>query len=143
MLLQTYCTNKQIPDSACTATAIASGVKTKSRVLGLDDSVLLANCSTVTNTSKLSNILRWAQEAEKSTGIVTTTRITHATPAAFYAHAADRDWEDDSAIPEGHGACNDIAKQLVEDLPGRDLKVSNTLYHVNVDFRQKHDFFII
>ncbi|XP_055347032.1 alkaline phosphatase-like [Paramacrobiotus metropolitanus] len=122
-VIKTYCTNKQIADSACTATAMASGVKTKSRVIGLDDSVLLSNCSSVTDTSKLSNILKWAQDADKSTGIVTTTRITHATPAAFYAHAADRDWEDDSAIPDGHRSCKDIAKQLIEDLPGRDLKV--------------------
>lgn len=93
-------------------------------MVGLDDSVLLANCSTITESSKLSNIIKWAQDAEKSTGIVTTTRITHATPAAFYAHSADRDWEDDSAVSDGQEACKDIARQLIEDNPGRDLKVS-------------------
>lgn len=125
---QTYCTNKQVADSACTATAIASGVKTKARVIGLDDSVRLANCTSVTDGAKLGNILKWSQDVDKSTGIVTTTRITHATPAAFFAHSADRDWEDDSAIPEGHRGCKDIAKQLVEDAPGKDLRVPTWLW---------------
>ncbi|OQV19073.1 Alkaline phosphatase, tissue-nonspecific isozyme [Hypsibius exemplaris] len=132
-LIKTYCTNKQVADSACTATAIASGVKTKSRVIGLDDSVLLANCSTVTDESKLSTILRWAQEVDKSTGIVTTTRITHATPAAFYAHSADRDWEDDSAVPEDHRHCKDIARQLVEELPGYSRWRSSTFLRDSTD----------
>jgi alkaline phosphatase len=49
-------------------------------------------------------------------GIVTTTRLTHATPASVYARSADRDWEADSAIPadqQGQG-CKDIALQLAE-----------------------------
>jgi alkaline phosphatase len=49
-------------------------------------------------------------------GIVTTTRITHATPASVYAHTAERDWEADSNIPaaqQGQG-CKDIALQLAE-----------------------------
>lgn len=51
----------------------------------------------------------------KSVGFVTTTRITHATPAAGYAHSGDRNWEDDSKIPEG---CDqkDIATQLYDKL---------------------------
>ena len=48
-------------------------------------------------------------------GIVTTARITHATPAALYAHSQNRDWESDADIPEifRHQGCHDIAYQLV------------------------------
>ena len=60
----------------------------------------------------------------KSTGFVTNTRITHATPAALYAHAASRYWEDDSKLPlDATDTCKDIAKQLIEEKPGRDIKV--------------------
>ena len=57
-----------------------------------------------------------AELAGLSTGIVTTTRVTHATPAATYAKSADRNWEGHSDMPlqalnEG---CMDIATQLVE-----------------------------
>lgn len=39
----------------------------------------------------------------KSTGIVTNTRITHATPAALYGHSPSRYWEDDSKVPPASG----------------------------------------
>ncbi|MGB1302121.1 MAG: alkaline phosphatase, partial [Pseudoalteromonas tetraodonis] len=52
--------------------------------------------------------------AGKSTGIVSTARITHATPAATYAKSADRNWEDISDMPASESAnCEDIASQLV------------------------------
>lgn len=59
------------------------------------------------------------------TGIVTTTRITHATPAASYGHSAHRDWECDSKIPvsQRNLGCKDLARQLVEDEPGKSLNV--------------------
>ena len=54
------------------------GVKTRIGVIGLDGNGV--NCET-SKTSKLETILKWAHFAGKSTGIVTTTRVTHATPA--------------------------------------------------------------
>lgn len=58
-------------------------------------------------------------------GFVTTTRITHATPAALYAHVSNRDWECDSSIPGPFKNCmKDIARQLVEDAPGNQFKAS-------------------
>lgn len=61
----------------------------------------------------------------KSSGIVTTARITHATPAALYAHAPSRYWEDDSRVPPTvRKDCKDIAMQLVENEPGRNINVS-------------------
>ncbi|KAF0752680.1 alkaline phosphatase, tissue-nonspecific isozyme-like [Aphis craccivora] len=56
----------------------------------------------------------------KSTGLVTNTRITHATPSALYAHSPSRYWEDDGKVPiPARKSCKDIARQLVEDDPGR------------------------
>ena len=51
----------------------------------------------------------------KSVGIVTTARITHATPAAVLRQDGNRDWENDSFIPEG---CDqtDIAAQLIDPM---------------------------
>ena len=43
-------------------------------------------------------------------GVVTTTRITHASPAATYAYSAERDWESSAK-----GDCVDIASQLVNN----------------------------
>jgi len=50
-----------------------------------------------------------------STGVVSTARITHATPAATYAKSADRNWEDISDMPQDaiDAGCKDIAVQLV------------------------------
>lgn len=49
--------------------------------------------------------------------MVTTTRITHATPASAYAHSPERNWESDSdkIKDPGTDTCKDIALQLVED----------------------------
>ena len=52
----------------------------------------------------------------KVVGLVTTARVTHATPAAAYASSADRDWEYDGAMPaSARGRCTDIARQLVDN----------------------------
>jgi len=62
--------------------------------------------------------------AGKRAGVVTTTRITHATPAASYAHSAHRDWESDADVPSTYRdspLCHDIAAQLVDN--NRDFNV--------------------
>ena len=66
--------------------------------------------------------------------MVTTARITHATPAAAYASSAHRDWEDDSNIPTSESGCKDIARQLVEDngYIRVSLKVSECPYGISV-----------
>ena len=50
--------------------------------------------------------------SDKWTGIITTSRITHATPGGAYATTPERKWESDAKAPAG---CKDIAAQLVED----------------------------
>lgn len=54
---------------------------------------------------------------------MTTTRVTHATPSALYAHTPDRKWECEATIPENSTLCKDIARQLIEDEPGRYIQV--------------------
>ena len=64
-------------------------------------------------------------------GIVTTSRITHATPASAYAHVGDRGWEGDAEMKHVPGGCKDIALQLIEDNPN--IQVRFTVYpSVNV-----------
>ena len=55
----------------------------------------------------------------KATGIVTTARLTHATPAAAYAHTPNRRWESDydTVTRNVTGGCKDIALQLIEENP--------------------------
>lgn len=76
------------------------------------------DCPTSLN-SQLESILQWAYYAGKSVGIVTTTRVTHATPAGTYAHVYNREMEayDGISFRDEHKAqgCKDIAAQLIED----------------------------
>ena len=51
----------------------------------------------------------------KSTGIISNARITHATPAASYAHVASRNWEGDVDMKDVTGGCRDIAQQLIRE----------------------------
>ena len=61
-------------------------------------------------------------------GFVTTTRVTHATPAGLYAHSSSRDWECDSQVPQANRKeCKDIARQLIEDDPGKNARVKQVL----------------
>ncbi|MDQ9092807.1 alkaline phosphatase [Pseudoalteromonas haloplanktis] len=110
---KTYNVDAQTPDSAGTMTAMVSGVKTDVGVIGIDEAVVNGNCSSGKG-HELITSLELAEIAGKSTGIISTARITHATPAAAYAKAANRNWEDISDMPESEAAnCEDIASQLV------------------------------
>ncbi|XP_078049409.1 alkaline phosphatase 4 [Augochlora pura] len=124
-LAKTYNTDKQVPDSAGTATAIFSGVKCRYAIIGLDSSATYNQCNrTVNEAATVTTVADWAQKTGMDTGFVTTTRITHATPAALYAHTNNRDWECDSAIPKQYQGCvKDIASQLIEDEPGKNFRV--------------------
>nr|CAH0106153.1 unnamed protein product [Daphnia galeata] len=126
-LSKTYCTDIQVADSACTATAYLCGIKTDVVTLGLDANVEYKNCTTQMDpTIQVDSVMTWAQAGNKATGIVTTTRVTHATPAGAYAHSANRDWEDDYAQSfDGvdSNTCDDIAEQLFLNSPGKNLKV--------------------
>ncbi|NEY18459.1 alkaline phosphatase [Bacillus ginsengihumi] len=81
-----------VTDSAAAATAMASGVKTNNGAIGVD-----------ANKKPRKTVLEAAKAAGKSTGLVTTSQITDATPAAFAAHVQDRSMQ------------SEIAKQYLEN----------------------------
>nr|CAD7448443.1 unnamed protein product [Timema bartmani] len=123
-LLKTYTADKQVPDSAATATAMFSGVKSNYKTGGVDQTVQLDDCeASLKPEAHLKSFVDWAILAGKDTGFVTTTRVTHATPGPLYSHFANRKWECESGMPETAKDCKDIARQLVEDEPGRSIKV--------------------
>ena len=113
-LAKTYNIDAQTPDSAGTMTAMMSGVKTDAGVIGVGEDIVRGDCSTVAG-NELVTALELAEMAGRSTGVVSTARITHATPAATYAKSADRDWEDNSDMPAEaiEAGCEDIASQLI------------------------------
>jgi len=112
---KTYNTDSQTPDSAGTASAMATGVKTKIGVLSLSDAVVTGNCASSKN-AMVATIGELAELSGLATGFVSTSLITDATPAAFYAHAATRGWQSDSALTSEavENGCHDIARQLIE-----------------------------
>jgi alkaline phosphatase len=124
-LVKTYSINQQTPDSAPTMTAMVTGVKTKDGILSLDEDVVRGDHTTAAG-HELTTILELAEAAGLSTGIVSTARITHATPAACYAHSPERDWESDAELPEPARAAGfkDIARQLLELPYGDGLEVA-------------------
>jgi alkaline phosphatase len=113
-LVKTYNVDAQTPDSAGTMTAMMSGLKTDVGVIGVDEDIQRGDCSTAAG-NEVATALELAEIKGLSTGIISTARITHATPAATYAKSADRNWEDISDMPEAAvtGGCKDIADQLV------------------------------
>jgi alkaline phosphatase len=90
-----YCLTYQygtvVTDSASAATALASGVKTRDAIIGKDH-----------DGRSMKSIVDVARQMGKSAGVISNTRLTHATPAGFYAHVIHRDME------------NEIAVQLIE-----------------------------
>ncbi|WP_308470535.1 MULTISPECIES: alkaline phosphatase [unclassified Arthrobacter] len=69
-----------VTDSAAAATAMATGVKTYNGAIGVD-----------IDQRPVTTALEVAEELGKSTGLVTTSNVTDATPAAFGSHVLDRD----------------------------------------------------
>uniref|UniRef100_W5KAM9 Alkaline phosphatase n=1 Tax=Astyanax mexicanus TaxID=7994 RepID=W5KAM9_ASTMX len=104
-LSKTYNTNAQVPDSAGTATAYLCGVKANEGTVGVSAAAVRGQCNT-TRGNEVTSILKWAKESGKSVGIVTTTRVNHATPSAAYMPP--------EAVQAG---CKDIARQLMENIP--------------------------
>ncbi|XP_055599312.1 alkaline phosphatase-like [Uranotaenia lowii] len=124
---KTYCINAQVADSACSATAYLTGVKGNDGTIGVNGQVPLFDCDAAMDESTHTHSMaKWAMDAGKDAGLVTTTRVTHASPAGVYAHIAMRDWEDDYYMvvdgcdPE---KLEDIAEQLVHGDTGKRLKV--------------------
>ncbi|XP_069476429.1 intestinal-type alkaline phosphatase-like [Ambystoma mexicanum] len=116
-LSKTYNVDRRVPDSAGTATAYLCGVKGNYGTVGLTAAALRYQCNT-TKGNEVISVLERAKKAGKSVGIVTTTRVQHASPSGTYAHTTDRDWYADSQMPEEALAqgCTDIAAQLISNV---------------------------
>jgi len=89
-LITTYSSDTLVTDSAAAGTALACGYKTNNGMI-----------AQLPDGTDVKTLLQEAQEKGMATGVITSTRITHATPAVFYSHHASRNAE------------NEIAEQLV------------------------------
>lgn len=73
--VKTYSADNLITDSGAGGTAIATGFKTNSRMIGM-----------APDSTELTSILKYAEANNKSTGLVASSKINHATPASFIAN---------------------------------------------------------
>lgn len=85
-LSRTSSSSHKITDSAAGATAFACGIKTYNDAIGMNP-----------DTIAVPNIVEQLSAKGWNTGVVSTSSITHATPASFYAHAALRSMEEEIA----------------------------------------------
>ena len=113
-LIKTYNENAQVPDSAGTATALLTGVKTHIGAISVYARDGVEMCEP--GHPVPATLFERAEDRGLATGVVSTARLTHATPAAAYAHLPYRDWEVDAVLPEPAVAagCRDLARQLIE-----------------------------
>ncbi|XP_036623697.1 intestinal-type alkaline phosphatase 1-like [Trichosurus vulpecula] len=116
-LSKTYSVDRQVPDSAATATAYLCGVKGNYRTIGVSAAARYNECNTTWG-NEVFSVLKRAKEAGKSVGVVTTTRVQHASPSGTYAHVVNREWYSDANMPAEalESGCKDIASQLVSNV---------------------------
>jgi len=89
-LINTSSAKQKITDSGAGGTAFSCGVKTYNGAIGVNSDSI-----------SIPNIVEVLSKINYNTGVISTSAITHATPACFYAHVVNR------------GMQNDIAMQLV------------------------------
>lgn len=82
----THSADTLITDSAAAGTALSAGVKTNNGVIAMDE-----------NGNDVKTLVEYAEEAGLATGLVSSTRLTHATPASFAAHNMNRNNENEIA----------------------------------------------
>lgn len=110
--VKTYSNDAQVTDSAPSMSAYMTGVKSNNEVIAMSTETVaiepsggVGNCG-ANNGKPATTLLEIAKAKGLATGVVTTTRVTHATPAATYAHVCHRDAENDiaaSLVPGGAG----------------------------------------
>jgi alkaline phosphatase len=109
--VKTYSNNAQVTDSAASMSAYMTGVKQNNGVISMSgDTSAIApaadGSSKCTNGAPVTTLLELAKARGLATGIVTTTSVTDATPAATYAHACHRKLQNQIAammVPGGAG----------------------------------------
>jgi alkaline phosphatase len=95
---KTYMANSVITGSAAAATAFATGHKTSARFLGIGprtEDLLTGFRPTAPPYEPVASVLEAAKLQGKAVGLVVTSRVSHATPAAFGSHIQDRDLENE------------------------------------------------
>ncbi|HEU4777126.1 MAG TPA: alkaline phosphatase [Telluria sp.] len=116
--VKTFSNDAQVTDSAPSMAAYMTGVKMNNEVLSMSSETVAKDPLADANGNKLTNncgtgngtpattLVELARAKGLSTGVVTTARVTHATPAATYSHICHRDLENDiaaAAVPGGAG----------------------------------------
>ncbi len=124
-LVKTYNSNQQVPDSAGTATAMLTGQKTRAGVINVAREARRRHCAEAL-ANPLPSLGEIAKRRGLAVGVVTTARLTHATPATVYAHTPERDWESDRFMTEAdlELGCRDIARQFVDFDAGGGIDVA-------------------
>lgn len=122
-LVKTYNTDRQVSDSASTATAMVTGIKTRTGAISVAATQGFESCEQDT-------VMPWtlaeiAEDRGMASGVISTARLTHATPATMYSHSLSRGWETDGELPEIAVAagCVDIAAQLLSFRSGDGVDV--------------------
>ncbi len=132
--VRTYSLTGRITDSAASATAYASGQKTYNGAIGVD-----------MERQPIGTLLEAAERKGMATGLVATSTITHATPAAFSAHVASRSDETEIAsqqieknidvmfgggrsnfVDESEGGNRKDGRNLLKELENKGVKVIST-----------------
>lgn len=126
-MAKTYCVDYQVPDCACTGTAYLTGAKSNYGTIGVTAKVPRSHCTAELDTTvHTSSIAKWAMDAGKWAGFVTTSSVTDAAPANLYAHSANQNWQNDADIHAENCDPNiiqDLARQLILNEVGQKLRV--------------------
>ncbi|MGZ8288147.1 MAG: alkaline phosphatase [Telluria sp.] len=114
--VKTFSNDAQVTDSAASMSAYMTGVKPNNGVISMSSDTLAKEpgpdaqgrklVSRCGNGTPVATLAELAKQRGMSAGVVTTTRVTDATPAAAYAHACARELETDIAaalVPGGAG----------------------------------------
>ena len=105
-LSRTYTSDHITPDSAGTMTAMMTGKNANSGVIGYGAETERQDFNNDGNGPKLWTLAELAKKHGMKVGVISTPRVTHATPAACYAHVLDRNFEDDIAAQALPGDAN-------------------------------------
>ncbi|MBN4084942.1 alkaline phosphatase [Flavobacteriaceae bacterium AH-315-B10] len=127
-LIKTSSSREDITDSAAAATAFASGVKTYNGAIGVAD-----------DSTNVENLVEIISSKNIKSGLVSTSSITHATPAAFYAHNISRGSAEEIALDLAQSDVDFFAgggiryfnnrndnRNLLKELKDKDFKIDTT-----------------
>ena len=136
--------NSKITDSAAGATSFACGIKTFNGAIGVDMSK-----------KPVKNIVELLSKENYQTGLIATSSITHATPAAFYAHVVSRDWEEEIAAQMASSSIDFFAggglkffqnrkdgKNLLDLLENNGFAIHTDTIDQKIDRSRRHAFLL-